>query len=274
MKDMLKKIDETVSFLKSKIDDVPEIAIILGSGLGRLADLIENAVVIPYADIPNFPETTVVGHEGKLIYGLVKNRRIIAMKGRFHYYEGNEMDIVVYPIRVFKRLGIENIIVTNAAGGINTSFKPGDLMLITDHISLFCENPLRGENIDDLGPRFPDMTAAYDRNLRSLALESANRLGIDLKMGIYSYCKGPSYESPAEIKALRGMGADAVGMSTVPETIVARHMGMRVLGISCITNMAAGILDRPLDHAEVMETGKQAEKKFSELVTDIIENWR
>lgn len=274
MKNMLKKIDETVSFLKSKIDYVPEIAIILGSGLGKLADLIENAVVIPYADIPNFPETTVVGHDGKLIYGTVKNRRIVTMKGRFHYYEGNEMDVIVYPIRVFKRLGIENLIVTNAAGGINTNFKPGDLMLITDHISLFCENPLRGENIDDLGPRFPDMTVAYDRNLRSLALESAGKLGIDLKSGIYSYCKGPSFESPAEIRALKSMGADAVGMSTVPETIVARHMGMRVLGISCITNMAAGILDRPLDHAEVMETGKQVGKKFSELVTDIIENWR
>jgi len=184
------------------------------------------------------------------------------------------MDSVVYPIRVFRRLGIGNLIVTNAAGGINTGFKPGDLMLITDHISLFCENPLRGENINDLGPRFPDMTVAYDRNLRALALESAGKLGIDLKSGIYSYCKGPSYESPAEIRALRNMGADAVGMSTVPETIVARHMGMRVLGISCITNMAAGILDQPLNHEEVMETGKQAEKKFSELVCAIIENWR
>ncbi len=271
---MLKKLDKTVAYLKSKIDYVPEIAIILGSGLGKLADFIEDAKVIPYEEIPNFPETTVVGHEGKLIFGTIKNRKVVAMKGRFHYYEGNEMDTVVYPIRVFKHLGIENLIVTNAAGGVNISYKPGDLMLITDHISLFCDNPLRGGNIDELGPRFPDMSVAYDRNLRALASETAEKLGIDLKSGIYSYCKGPSYESPAEIKALRNMGADAVGMSTVPETITARHMAMRVLGISCITNMAAGILDQPLNHAEVMETGKQVEKKFSELVSGIIENWR
>lgn len=271
---MMKKLDQTVEFLKSKIDYIPEIAVILGSGLGKLADFIEDAKVIPYGDIPNFPETTVAGHEGKLIFGTIKNRKVVAMKGRFHYYEGNDMDIVVYPIRVFKRLGIENLIVTNAAGGVNTSFKPGDLMLITDHISFFSENPLRGVNIDELGPRFPDMSVAYDKDLRALAFESSSKLGIDLKAGIYSYCKGPSYESPAEIRALRNMSADAVGMSTVPETITARHMGMRVLGISCITNMAAGILDQPLNHAEVMETGKQVEKKFSELVSDIIENWR
>ncbi|HHY65516.1 MAG TPA: purine-nucleoside phosphorylase [Clostridiaceae bacterium] len=274
MKEMLKKIDQTVDFLKSRIDCTPEIAIILGSGLGKLAEVIKDAKVIPYGEIPNFPETTVIGHEGKLIFGKVRNRNVVAMKGRFHYYEGNDIDTVVYPVRVFKRLGIGNLIVTNAAGGINTSFKPGDLMLITDHISLFCENPLRGENIDELGPRFPDMTMAYDRDLQKLALESAARLGIDLKTGVYSYCKGPSYESPAEIRALRNLGADAVGMSTVPETIAARHMGMRILGISCITNMAAGILDKPLNHEEVMETGKLVEKKFTELVSEIIDNWR
>jgi len=274
MKEMLKKIDQTVDFLKSRIDCTPEIAIILGSGLGKLAEVIKDAKVIPYGEIPNFPETTVIGHEGKLIFGKVRNRNVVAMKGRFHYYEGNDIDTVVYPVRVFKRLGIGNLIVTNAAGGINTSFKPGDLMLITDHISLFCENPLRGENIDELGPRFPDMTMAYDRDLQKLALESAARLGIDLKTGVYSYCKGPSYESPAEIRALCNLGADAVGMSTVPETIAARHMGMRILGISCITNMAAGILDKPLNHEEVMETGKLVEKKFTELVSEIIDNWR
>lgn len=274
MKEMLKKIDQTVDFLKRKIDSVPEIAIILGSGLGKLADVIEDAKVIPYGEIPNFPETTVAGHEGKLIFGKVRNRSIVAMKGRFHYYEGNDMDTVVYPIRVFKRLGIGNIIVTNAAGGVNTSFKPGDLMLITDHISLFCENPLRGANIDELGSRFPDMTMTYDRELQKLALESAGKLGIDLKAGVYAYCKGPSYESPAEIRAIRNLGGDAVGMSTVPETIVARHMQMRILGISCITNMAAGILDQPLNHEEVMETGRMVEKKFTELVSEIIENWR
>ncbi len=274
MVDTIERLDKTAHYLKNRIEFTPEIAIILGSGLGKLADSIEDSIEISYEEIPNFPRTTVVGHEGKLIFGTLKNRKVVAMKGRFHYYEGNDMDTVVFPVRVFKRMGIENIIVTNAAGGVNTGFTPGDLMLISDHISFFCENPLRGENIDDLGPRFPDMSMIYDRKLRKIALESARKLGIDLKEGIYSYCKGPSYEAPAEIKALRFMGADAVGMSTVPETIAARHMGMRVLGISCITNMAAGVLDQPLDHEEVMETGRLAEQKFSGLVSDIIENWR
>ena len=274
MDDTIERLDKTAHYLKNKINFIPEIAIVLGSGLGKLADFIEGRIEISYEEIPYFPRTTVVGHEGKLIFGTLKNRKVVAMKGRFHYYEGNDMDSVVYPVRVFKKMGIENIIVTNAAGGVNTEFTPGDLMLITDHISFFCENPLRGENIDELGPRFPDMSVVYDRNLRKNAIESARKMGIDLKEGIYSYCKGPSYESPAEIKALRLMGADAVGMSTVPEAIVARHMGMRVLGISCITNMAAGILDQPLNHAEVMETGKQVEQKFSGLVSDIIDNWR
>lgn len=274
MKDLMKSFDMTVKYLKEKLDAIPEIAIILGSGLGNLANLIENKMEIPYEDIPDFPRTTVAGHEGKLIYGTLSGRNILAMKGRFHFYEGYRMDEVVYPIRVFKCMGIENIIVTNAAGGINTSFSPGDLMLITDHIGLFCENPLRGENLDDLGPRFPDMSAAYDRDLQKLALDCASRLNIDLKQGVYSYCKGPSFETPAEIKALRILGADAVGMSTVPEVITANHMGMKVLGISCITNMAAGILDQPLSHEEVMETGKMAEEKFPALVSEIVANWK
>jgi len=274
MAGLIEKLNETAQYLKEKAGFTPEIAVILGSGLGKLADYIEDSVIIPYEEIPHFPRTTVIGHEGKLIFGTIRNRKVVAMKGRFHYYEGNDMDAVVFPVRVFKRMGIENILITNAAGGINTGFKPGDLMLISDHISLFCENPLRGENIDELGPRFPDMTAVYDRALRKIALASAQKLGIDLKEGIYSYCKGPSFESPAEIRALRAMGADAVGMSTVPEVIVARHMGIRILGISCITNMAAGVLDQPLSHEEVMETGKQVEQKFSGLVSDIIENWK
>ncbi len=273
MQELVKRLENTVEFLKGKLEQIPEIAIILGSGLGSLADLITDKVEIPYDIIPNFPKTTVVGHEGKLIAGNLRNRRVLAMKGRFHYYEGNEMDTVVYPVRVFKKLCIDKIIVTNAAGGVNTDFKPGDLMLITDHIGLFCENPLRGENLDDLGPRFPDMTMAYDRQVQKLALECAKKTGIDLKTGVYCYCKGPSYESPAEIKALRILGADAVGMSTVPEIIAARHMGMKILGISCITNMAAGILDQPLDHNEVMETGKMVEKKFSGLVSEIVAGW-
>ncbi len=269
----MKKLAETVDFLKGKIGFIPEIAIILGSGLSKLADFIEDTQEIAYEDIPNFPETTVAGHEGKLIFGTLKGRKVVAMKGRFHFYEGNDMGVVVYPIRVFKSMGIENLIVTNAAGGVNMDFKPGDLMLISDHISLFCDNPLRGKNPDGLGPRFPDMSQAYDKGLQQLARASAEELEIDLKTGIYSYCKGPSYESPAEIRSLRMLGADAVGMSTVPEVITARHMGMRVLGISCITNMAAGILDQPLNHAEVMETGRQVEKKFSSLISRIVENW-
>lgn len=270
---MMKKLDKTVNYIKDKIDFIPEIAIILGSGLGNLADYIENKTEISYELIPNFPETTVVGHDGKLIFGELNNRKIVAMKGRFHYYEGNDMSEVIYPIRVFKLLGIQNLIVTNAAGGVNTDFVPGDLMLITDHLSFFCENPLRGENLDQLGPRFPDMSVAYDKKLRDIAIASARNLGIDLKSGIYCYCKGPSFEAPAEIRALRALGADAVGMSTVPETITARHMGMRVLGISCITNMAAGILEQPLNHEEVIETGKQVSQKFSTLVSDITKNW-
>lgn len=273
MKDMKKKLEKTVEYLKGMIDGVPEIAVILGSGLGRLADFIEGKQEIPYGEIPNFPNTTVPGHEGKLIFGRLGDRNVVAMKGRFHYYEGHDMGTVVYPVRAFGLLGIKNLIVTNAAGGVNTGFEPGDLMLIRDHISFFAENPLRGENLDELGPRFPDMSAAYDRTLQKVAQACAERIGIDLKYGVYAYCKGPSFETPAEIRALRALGADAVGMSTVPEVIVARHMGMRVLGISCITNMAAGILDQPLTHEEVMETGKKVEQKFSSLVKEIVSQW-
>ena len=274
LKDTMKRLEKTVEYLKSKISEVPDIAVVLGSGLGKLADFIDGKQEIPYEEIPNFPKTTVVGHEGKLIFGRIGQKNVVAMKGRFHYYEGHDMDTVVYPIRAFKLLGIENLIVTNAAGGVNTGFVPGDLMMIRDHIGFFAENPLRGENLDDLGPRFPDMSACYDRSLIMMAEDCSSRLGIGVKSGIYAYSKGPSFESPAEIKALRTLGADAVGMSTVPEVITARHMGMRVLGISCITNMAAGILDQPLKHEEVLETGKMVEKKFSSLVSEIVLNWK
>jgi purine nucleoside phosphorylase I, inosine and guanosine-specific len=274
MTDTVRKLEKTVEYLKDTACMIPEIAVILGSGLGNLADFIEERQEIPYRDIPGFPVTTVPGHEGKLIFGRLGGKSVAAMKGRFHYYEGHDMSVVVYPVRALGMMGIKNLIVTNAAGGVNTSFRPGDLMLIEDHISLFAENPLRGENIDELGPRFPDMSAAYDRELKKLALECASRTGIELKKGVYCYTKGPSFETPAEIKALRVLGADAVGMSTVPEVIAARHMGMRVLGISCITNMAAGILDQPLTHEEVIETGKKVEQKFSSLVREIIGSWR
>ena len=273
MKDTVRRLEKTVEYLRNITEGMHEIALILGSGLGRLADFIEGRQEIPYEEIPNFPATTVAGHEGKLIFGRLGDRYVVAMKGRFHYYEGHDMGVVVYPIRVFGMMGIKNLMVTTAAGGVNTDFKPGDLMLIKDHIGFFAENPLRGENLDDLGPRFPDMSAAYDRSLQKLALECEQMAGIALKSVVFSYCKGPSFESPAEIKALRMLGADAVGMSTVPEVIVARHMGIRVLGISCITNMAAGILDQPLTHEEVMETGKSVEQKFSSLVREIVGSW-
>ncbi|HHV99266.1 MAG TPA: purine-nucleoside phosphorylase [Clostridiaceae bacterium] len=271
--DKLDRIKEAASYIKSKLNNKPQVAIILGSGLGPFADQIENAVVIDYKDIPGFPVSTVEGHAGKLVCGTISGKNVLAMKGRFHYYEGYEISQVVFHIRVFKMLGINDILVTNAAGGINTEFTPGDLMLITDHISFFAPSPLRGANIDEFGPRFPDMCEAYSKKLISIAENVAWKLNINIKKGVYAFAQGPMFETPAEIRALRILGADAVGMSTVPEVITARHAGMRVLGISCITNMAAGILDQPLNHEEVMITAKNVENNFSTLVKSIIENW-
>jgi len=273
MKDYLSMAKESAEYLKSKIGKTPLVSIVLGSGLGNLAKSISDKKEIHYEQIPNFPKTTVPGHDGMLICGELCGRSVIAMKGRFHYYEGWSMQEVIFPLRVFKLLGINNLILTNAAGAVNTGFKPGDLMLITDHIGFFAENPLRGPNIDEFGPRFPDMTYVYDRNLIELALSCANKLNWEIKQGVYGYTKGPSFETPAEIKALRALGADAVGMSTVPEAIAARHMGMRILGISCMTNMAAGVTDKTLTHEEVIETGKMVEKKFEALIKEIIRNW-
>lgn len=256
-------------FLKEIVHDVPDTAIVLGSGLGAFGRSIECENVIEYKDIPDFPVSTVPGHEGKLIFGKAGGKRIIAMQGRFHRYEGYSMEDVTLYVRVFQLMGVKNLIVTNAAGAINTSFTPGDLMLITDHISLFCDSPLFGANDDRLGERFTSMSRAYDRELMQTAREAAEDCGIDLKEGVYCYAKGPMFETPAEIRALRALGADACGMSTVAEVICAVHGGMRVLGISCMTNMAAGILDQPLSHAEVIETGKAVEGKFKALVTAV-----
>lgn len=260
-------------YISGRIDGIPQTVIILGSGLGPLADSLEQPIEIDYSDIPGFPETTVTGHAGKLICGILGGKRILAMKGRFHYYEGYDISQVVFHIRVFRLLGISSLIVTNAAGGVNTSFRPGDLMLITDHISFFAPSPLRGRNLDEFGTRFPDMCDVYDKGLIENAEKIGNSIGIDLKKGVYAFAQGPMFETPAEIRALRMFGADAVGMSTVPEVITARHCGMKVLGISCITNMAAGILDQRLDHMEVVETAKKVEKTFIRLITDIIANW-
>lgn len=253
--------------------DKPQIGIVLGSGLGPIADVLKDAVKIDYASIPGFPRTTVEGHAGKLVSGLLAGKRVLVMKGRFHYYEGYDISQVVFHIRVFKLLGISNLLVTNAAGGINANFKPGNLMIITDHISLFAPSPLRGRNLDEFGARFPDMCNAYDRDLVKIAMETAKDIGISLKKGIYAFAQGPMFETPAEIRALSALGADAVGMSTVPEVIAARHCGMRVMGISCITNMAAGMADRPPDHEEVIYTAKMAENSFIKLVNEIIARW-
>lgn len=266
------KINESVIFLESKINMNPRIGIILGSGLGGLADLIEEPVSIEYENIPNFPISTVEGHAGRLVFGKLQGVDIVAMQGRFHYYEGYPIHDVVFPVRVMIGLGIDSLIVTNAAGGVNESFAPGDLMIIRDHINYAGVNPLIGKNLDDKGPRFVDMTWAYDRELIKLAKKSAENLNLSLKEGVYMWFSGPTYETPAEIKLASVLGADAVGMSTVPEVIIANHEGIRVLGISCITNMAAGILDQPLDHNEVVETSLKVKDQFQSLVMEIIKH--
>ncbi len=247
-----------------------EVAIILGSGLGNYAAALEGAKSIAYADIPGFPLSTVEGHAGRWHSGTLSGKRVCMMQGRFHAYEGYDLLDVTLPVRVMRRLGVEIVIVTNAAGGVNTAFAPGDLMMLTDFINLSGKNPLTGPNLDEFGPRFPDMTYAFDRELRNQALSTAKALHIPLQQGVYCWFNGPNYESPAEIRMARVMGGDAVGMSTVPEVIVAKQSGMRVLGISCITNMAAGVLDQPLNHEEVMATGAQAASNFERLVSGIV----
>lgn len=268
--DYIIKIDESVDFIRSKTLEKPEIGIILGSGLGGLADLIEEPIIIPYEEIPNFPISTVEGHAGRLVIGRLGNKMVVAMQGRFHYYEGYPLSEVTFPVRVLTALGIEKLIVTNAAGGVDKSFTPGDLMIIKDHINYSGTNPLIGPNLDSKGPRFLDMTWAYNRNLVQLAKEAGKNLELDLKEGVYMWFTGPTYETPAEIKLASILGADAVGMSTVPEVIIANHEGVEVLGISCITNMAAGILDQPLDHAEVVETSLKAKDNFENLILEVI----
>lgn len=267
---MTKIYEQASQYIQERINIKPKIGLILGSGLGVLADEIENAVYIPYGEIPGFPQSTVEGHAGRLVIGRLEGKEVIAMQGRFHYYEGYSLDLVTLPVRVMKKLGVEQILVTNAAGGINTRFSPGDLMIINDHINFTGRNPLIGPNDEQMGVRFPDMSQAYDAELRALAKEVAEELGISVQEGVYVGVVGPSYETPAEIRMLRTLGADAVGMSTVPEVIVAVHSGMKVLGISCISNMAAGILDKPLNHEEVVATAEQVKEKFLKLVKGIL----
>ncbi|MBT2682106.1 purine-nucleoside phosphorylase [Bacillus sp. ISL-37] len=264
------QIQNAASFINDKLKQQPKIGLILGSGLGVLAEDIENPVKIPYNEIPGFPVSTVEGHAGQLVCGQLSGVEVIAMQGRFHFYEGYSMDKVTFPVRVMKELGIEKLIVTNAAGGVNESFEAGDLMIITDHINNMGTNPLIGPNDSHFGVRFPDMSEAYSKNLRAVAKEVADKNKLTIKEGVYVGNPGPVYETPAEVRMIRTMGGDAVGMSTVPEVIVAKHSGLEVLGISCISNMAAGILDQPLSHDEVIETTEKVKSSFLLLVNEIV----
>ena len=262
--------DYAAKFILSKTKLRPKIALVLGSGLGAFADELSSAVRIPYEKIPNFPRSTAIGHAGQLVLGKSGDVPVAAMQGRVHFYEGYSIHEVVFPMRVFARLGIRSAILTNAAGGINLKFNEGALVVIRDHINLQGTNPLIGPNDERFGPRFPDMTHAYDQSFGEIALAEARRLGIEIHEGVYAGLTGPSYETPAEIRYLRAIGADLVGMSTVPEVIAARHSGIRCLGISCVTNMAAGILDQPLNHLEVLATTERVKSQFISLLRAVI----
>ena len=267
---MLEKIQEAADFLKSRLELHPEVAIVLGTGLGRLVHEMTERQEIDYASIPHFPVSTVEGHCGKLLVGRLGDREVLAMQGRFHYYEGYSMKEVTFPVRVMRELGIQTLFVSNAAGGTNPSFRVGDLMLITDHINLFPEHPLRGRNID-YGPRFPDMSEAYSKELMADALEIAREKGIPVRQGVYLGSQGPTFETPAEYRMFRLLGADAVGMSTVPEVIVARHCGMRVLGISVITNVAvADSVPAEASHTEVQQAADAAQPRMTTLMKELI----
>lgn len=264
------RISETVESIRARSSQAPAVGVILGSGLGAFTESFEERTVIPFSDLPHFPASTAPGHPGNVIIGRIESVPIIALQGRVHLYEGYSIQETGFPVRVLGLLGIRELIVTNAAGGINMSFHPGDLMLITDHINLMGDNPLIGPNMDEFGARFPDMSDAYDASMRDKALAAALEAGITLRQGVYVGLRGPSYETPAEIRMCRTLGADAVGMSTVPEVIVANHMGVKVLGISCITNMAAGILPQKLTHKEVMDTTERVNGTFQRLLKTII----
>jgi purine-nucleoside phosphorylase len=261
----------SADFIKSKIGDInPKVAIVLGTGLGVLKDDFSNLITIDYKSIPLFPLSTVSGHASELLIGTINNVPVLAMNGRFHYYEGYSLEEITYPIRVFKLLGIENLLLTNAAGGINLNFNVGDFMIIDDHLSFFADSVLRGKNIDEFGPRFPQMSELYNKTLSNKLFYIANKYTHCAHRGIYSYMKGPAFETPAEIKALRILGADAVGMSTVPEAIIASHCGMQVAGISCITNMASGINEIDSSHDDVQATANSVKYIFKNIVKDFI----
>ena len=268
--DITAKILAAADYIRSRIALRPETGLVLGSGLGDFADTLEDAVKIPYAQIPNFPVPSIPGHTGALVFGRKCGREVVVMQGRIHYYEGLPQQEITLPIRVLAALGVKTLVLTNACGGVNLSFTPGDLMLISDHINFSGSNPLIGPNLDAFGPRFPDMSDLYTASLRQAIREKASAAGIPLQEGVYAMYSGPNYETPAEIRMFRTLGADTVGMSTVPEALVAGHCGMQVVGISCVTNMAAGVLPVKLSHAEVTETANRVSAKFRKLIDLIL----
>lgn len=264
------EINKAKEFVQSKTTEKPTIGIILGSGLGPFADTLEDAVHIPYHTIPHFAASGAVGHANELVIGKIAGKTVVAMKGRFHYYEGVSLDEVTFPVRVMKALGVEKLIITNACGAVNTDFNPGDLMLITDHINLTANNPLIGPNNPELGVRFLDVSEVYNKAMRQIVIDIAKEQNITLRQGVYAWWTGPTYETPAEIRMIRTLGADAVGMSTVPEALIARHSGIDTIGISCLTNMACGILEQPLSHDEVIETTERVKSTFLKLISEVI----
>jgi purine-nucleoside phosphorylase len=259
-------VPTAAEFLQSSLSIRPQVAVVLGSGLGAFADTLDNPKVIPYHDIPGWPQSTAVGHAGKMVAGMVSGVPVIALAGRAHLYEGYTAQQAVYGVRALAKVGVKSIVLTNAAGGVNPAFGPGTLVLISDHINLQGQNPLIGPNDDSLGPRFPDMSEAYSKRYREIARAAATEMGLEMPEGVYAALSGPNYETPAEIRYLRAIGADLVGMSTVPETIAANHMGLKVLGISCVTNAAAGVIDQKLDHKEVLEVGERMKGTMVELL--------
>lgn len=266
----MNKIIETSEYIRTRVNARPKVGIVLGSGLGIYVDQIQNKTIIPYQEIPHFKRTSVEGHEGRLIVGEVHGVPVIALQGRHHAYEGHPMEEIVLPVRALAALGIEILFLTNAAGGINADYHPGDLVAITDHINMTGRNPLAGPNIAELGPRFPDMTEAYDRELRMIMSGVAKNHHVDMKSGVYCSVLGPSYETPAEIRMIRIIGGDMVGMSTVPEVIAANHLGLKVVGVSCITNYAAGIKPEKLSHADVKQVAEKAMVGFATILTETI----
>lgn len=267
---LYERAEKAARMIRARANADLSVAIVLGSGLGGFAEALADSTSIPYQEIPGFERATVEGHAGRLVVGRAGDVPVAAMQGRFHYYEGYSLEEVTFPIRVLKLLGVRTLVLTNAAGAVNVELEPGSLMVISDHINLMGVNPLIGPNDNRFGPRFPDLTSVYSPELQNIAIEEAKAMGLEMRRGIYAGLTGPSYETPAEIHMVRALGADTVGMSTVPEAIVAQHMGMNLLGISCITNLAAGVSDRPIDHSQVMAIGERVRADFTELLRRVV----